>query len=194
MSARQAAVATEPLPSTTARPGATPGAPPSSLPRPGPGRFSSWAPISAAMRPATWLMGVRRGREPSGFCTFSKAIAVTPEVRTASVKSGRAGRWRKLKRMSSGRRRPNSGGSSSFTLTSRSHRPATSWGLSTNVAPARRYSSSLKPLPSPAPRSTIAVWPACARAPAPAGVRPTRSSPSFASLMVPTFIWPLPRT
>ncbi len=49
---------------------------------------------------------------------------------------------------------PNSDGWGSFTLTTISTRVQTSAGVGTISAPARRYSSSGRELPSPAPAST----------------------------------------
>ncbi len=62
---------TLPAPSTTTRAGRTPGAPPISTPRPPLWRSRKWAPIWGAKRPATSLMGARRGSAPDSSCTVS---------------------------------------------------------------------------------------------------------------------------
>ena len=62
---------TLPAPMTTTRAGRTPGAPPSSTPRPPFSASSQWAPIWVAMRPATSLIGASSGSEPSASCTVS---------------------------------------------------------------------------------------------------------------------------
>ena len=60
--------------------------------------------------------------------------------------------------------------------------------VSTMVAPAATYSSSVIMLPRPAPFWTSTWWPASARACTPAGVMPTRNSFTFISVGSPTFI------
>ncbi len=68
---RAAWVPTTPPPMTTTVPGSTPGTPPSSTPLP-PWAISRYlAPCWMAMRPATSLMGVSRGRLPSAFWMVS---------------------------------------------------------------------------------------------------------------------------
>ena len=62
---------TLPAPSTTTRAGRTPGAPPSSTPRPPLCRSRKWAPIWGAIRPATSLMGASSGSAPVGSWTVS---------------------------------------------------------------------------------------------------------------------------
>src|ERR1039458_8331702 len=54
-----------PPPRMTTLPGATPGTPPSRMPRPPAGRSRYCAPTCTLMRPATSLIGVSRGREQS---------------------------------------------------------------------------------------------------------------------------------
>ena len=53
-----------PPPITTTRPGATPGTPPSSTPRPPLGLCRAEAPTCVANRPATSLMGASSGSVP----------------------------------------------------------------------------------------------------------------------------------
>ena len=60
-----ALVPTTPPPRMTTLAGATPGTPPSRMPRPPLGASRYCAPTCTAMRPATSLMGVSRGSEPS---------------------------------------------------------------------------------------------------------------------------------
>src|SRR5262245_28240177 len=55
-------------------------------------------------------------------------------------------------------------------------------------APAARYSASLKPLPSPAPRSTITAWPAETSGRTPSGTIPTRNSWSLSSRGTPRWV------
>ncbi len=62
---------TLPAPMTTTRAGRTPGAPPSSTPRPPPSRSRKWAPIWVAMRPATSLIGASSGSPPPSTWTVS---------------------------------------------------------------------------------------------------------------------------
>ena len=52
------------------------------------GRSIALAPTIGARRPATSLMGARRGSERVGSCTVSYAIAVMPESIRAFVSSG----------------------------------------------------------------------------------------------------------
>ncbi len=66
-----ALVPTVPAPITTTRPGRTPGAPPSSTPRPPLPRSRKWAPICGARRPATSLMGASSGSAPDALRTVS---------------------------------------------------------------------------------------------------------------------------
>ena len=73
-----------PPPITTTRPGATPGTPPSSTPRPPCGFCSAVAPTWVAKRPATSLIGASNGNVPLT-STVSYAIAVVPEATKASV-------------------------------------------------------------------------------------------------------------
>ena len=69
---------TLPAPSTTTRAGRTPGAPPSSTPRPPCARSRKCAPICGAMRPATSLIGASSGSCPFASCTVSYATPVVP--------------------------------------------------------------------------------------------------------------------
>lgn len=66
-----ALVPTVPPPRITTLAGATPGTPPRRTPRPPLGFSRNWAPTWGAIRPATSLMGTRRGRVPSGSWTVS---------------------------------------------------------------------------------------------------------------------------
>ncbi len=60
-----------PAPITTTLAGWTPGTPLMSTPRPAPGRMRWAEPTSGAIRPATSLIGARRGSERSGSSTVS---------------------------------------------------------------------------------------------------------------------------
>ena len=67
---------TTPPPRITTLAGATPGTPPSRMPRPPLGRSRYTAPTCTAMRPATSLMGVSSGSEPSASRMVSYADRV----------------------------------------------------------------------------------------------------------------------
>ena len=60
-----------PAPRMTTLAQRTPGTPQTSTPRPPAGRIRWWAPISGAIRPATSLIGVSSGSEPSASRTVS---------------------------------------------------------------------------------------------------------------------------
>ena len=60
-----------PPPRTTTLAGATPGTPPSSMPRPPCSISRQWAPAWIDMRPATSLIGASSGRPPRAFVTVS---------------------------------------------------------------------------------------------------------------------------
>ena len=66
-----AAMPTTPAPRMTTFAAWTPGTPQMRLPRPPAGRIRWWAPMNGAIRPATSLIGVSSGREPSGRRTVS---------------------------------------------------------------------------------------------------------------------------
>jgi hypothetical protein len=60
-----------PPPITTTFAGATPGTPPNNMPRPPEAFCRHCAPTCTDMRPATSLIGVNNGSEPSGAVTVS---------------------------------------------------------------------------------------------------------------------------
>src|ERR687891_1076270 len=111
-------------------------------------------------------------------------MQVAPLSRSARVSSSSAARCRYVKSTSPSRRRPNSSGSGSFTLSTRSLEAHTS---STEVsrAPTASYSASGKALPAPAPASTRTSWPRPRSSRAPAGVSATRYSSCLISLTTP---------
>src|SRR5215218_5148192 len=81
----------------------------------------------------------------------------------------------------------------SFTFMIISARAHTSSAVSSTVAPATSYCSSVKPLPSPAPRSMKSWWPFWTSASAPAGTRATRFSLVLISRGTPISMpYPLP--
>src|SRR5829696_7222447 len=67
-----------PPPITTTRPGATPGTPPSRMPRPPSGFSRKYAPACAARRPAISLIGASSGSRRSSVSTVSYATPVLP--------------------------------------------------------------------------------------------------------------------
>ncbi len=83
-----------PAPMITTLAHSTPGTPQINVPRPPPSRARCWAPTSGAMRPATSLIGVRSGNDPSGNRTVSYAMAVFPAAASASVHGRDAARCR----------------------------------------------------------------------------------------------------
>ena len=85
---------TLPAPSTTTRAGRTPGAPPSSTPRPPCSRSRKCEPTCGAIRPATSLIGASSGSAPVSACTVSYAMPVTFFSSRASATAGYAARWR----------------------------------------------------------------------------------------------------
>src|SRR5579863_760780 len=92
MATLAALVPTTPPPRMATFAGATPGTPPSRMPRPPLGRSRYCAPTCTARRPATSLMGVRSGSDPSGSTIVSYAMPVTPAWSNRSVNSGKGAR------------------------------------------------------------------------------------------------------
>ena len=109
-----------PPPSTSTRPGATPGTPPSSSPRPPSGFSRKYAPACAASRPAISLIGASSGSRRSSVSTVSYATAVMPLSTSARVSGSSAAMWRYVKSTSPSRRRGYSAAIGSFTLSSSS--------------------------------------------------------------------------
>src|SRR2546430_4794520 len=73
----------------------TPGSPRTNIPLP-PYTFSRYfAPACTAIRPATSLIGVSKGRSPEGSCTVSYAIATIPDLITARVSASDAAKWKR---------------------------------------------------------------------------------------------------
>src|SRR5690348_4773085 len=181
-------VPTTPPPRITTLPGATPGTPPSRMPRP-PCSFSRYlAPSCTAMRPATSDIGVRSGSSPDGNCTVSYAMHVAPLFMHAFVSFSSAAKWKYVKIVWPLRIRGHSGaiGSLTFMMMSAAFHTASASGAMR--APAFTYRSSQKPLPSPAPFSMCTVWPAATSASAPAGTSATRFSLVLISFGTPMFM------
>src|SRR5919204_250937 len=176
-----------PPPITTTRPGATPGTPPSSSPRPPSGFSRKYAPACAARRPAISLIGASSGRAPESVSTVSYATAAMPLSTSACVSGASAAMWRYVKRTRPSRSRPYSASIGSFTLRSSSLDSQTS-STETIRAPPLSYALSRNELPSPAPVSTRTSWPRWMSSRAPAGVRATRYSSDLISLATPIFM------
>ena len=73
---------------------ATPGTPPSRMPRPPNGFSSMKAPAWVASLPAISLIGASSGSLPSASSTVSYATQIAPESHSASVSSRSAARCR----------------------------------------------------------------------------------------------------
>jgi hypothetical protein len=99
-----ALVPTTPPPMITQLAGATPGTPPSSTPRPPLGASRYCAPTCTAMRPATSLMGVSSGSEPSASWMVSYATPLTLASSMRLVNSGSGARCRYVNRIRPGRK------------------------------------------------------------------------------------------
>src|SRR3989338_145393 len=87
-----------------------------------------------------------------------------------------------------GRMRGHSGSIGSFTFTIRSALAQTVAASGAICAPAARYSASPKPLPCPAPVSTMTAWPSAASVAAPEGTSATRFSLVLISFGMPIFM------
>ena len=85
---------TTPPPITITFAAATPGTPPSRIPRPPSGFSSMNAPACVAILPATSDIGASRGRRPRESSTVSYAMQVAPERINPSVSSLAAARCR----------------------------------------------------------------------------------------------------
>src|SRR5215210_467218 len=175
-----------PPPITRTRPGATPGTPPSSRPRPPSGFSRKYAPACAARRPAISLIGASSGSRPSSVSTVSYATAVIPLSTSARVSGSSAAMCRYVNSTSPSRRREYSGSIGSLTLSSSSDASQTS-STETTRAPAATYESSENELPTPALRSTVTSCPRCTSSRAPAGVSATRYSSGLISFATPIF-------
>ncbi len=91
---RTAFAPTMPPPITATTPGAAPGTPDSSTPRP-PLRISSACmPTWIASRPAIWDIGASSGVPPDGDTTVSYAMPVTPRSSSPRAIAGAAARCR----------------------------------------------------------------------------------------------------
>jgi hypothetical protein len=131
-----------------------PGTPPSKSPAP-PLGLSRWcAAACTAILPATSLIGVSNGSEPSGVSTVSYAIESSPRSIMNSVKPLSAARCRYVNNSCPSRKRSYSSGTGSLTLTMRSALSNTSSAEGTTLAPASSYSSSVNPAPTPASACT----------------------------------------
>src|SRR5690242_15417685 len=128
------------------------------------------------MRPATSDMGVSSGSSPFGSCTVSYAMKVAPLSTCALVSTSSAAKWKYVKIVCPRFMRGHSTLIGSFTLRimSASFHVASASGAI--VPPAFTYSSSGKPLPSPAPFSIRTVCPSATNASQPAGTSATRFS------------------
>src|SRR5215211_7760045 len=166
------------------RPGATPGTPPSSIPRPPSGFSRKYAPAWAAMRPAISLIGASSGKRRSSVSTVSYATAAIPDSASACVSGSSAAMWRYVKRTSPSRRSGYSGGIGSLTLSSSSDSAHTS-STDAICTPTRLYALSANALPTPAPASTTTSWPRRVSSSAPAGVSATRYSSGLISFATP---------
>src|SRR5664280_1874458 len=91
----------------------------------------------------------------------------------------------KVKEPQAAERKMRSAACGSFTLTTMSARANISCGVSTISAPALRYSSSVRPDPTPADFSIMTPWPRCVSSATVAGVKPTRNSLSLISFGAP---------
>ncbi len=175
-----------PAPRTRTLAGRTPETPPMRIPRPPYSRSWRRAPTCGAMRPATSLIGARRGVRPSGSWTVSYATADTLRSTSAWVRSRPAARWRYVNRICPSRRCSYSSGIGSFTLRIMSASRQTSAAPATISAPLRSKRSCGMFDPVPAPSCSRTRWPAWVSSRTPSGVTATRYSLSFTSAGTPT--------
>ena len=85
---------TTPAPNTKTLPGATPGTPPKSTPRPLAGFSKYFAPCCMAILPATSDIGVKSGKVPSSSSTVSYAIQTAFCFIIALVKASLEAKWK----------------------------------------------------------------------------------------------------
>ena len=91
---KAAFIPTTPPPITSTVAAATPGTPPSRMPRPPSGFSSMKAPACVAILPATSLIGASSGSRPASSTTVSYAMQVAPEAIRPRASSGSAARCR----------------------------------------------------------------------------------------------------